>query len=380
MADAHLRLRTWTSHPDLKCDSFFAFEQAVDYAVEHAKTVQCFFLLGDNTDINGDPPDSVSEVLRFLRTQFDRLIAEGITIRYINAQHDSTTPSWEAAVHVEPQRSNRMAFTIAGRRCYGLDFAPGDKLPALLKEIPEDTQWIFCHQVWQEFVNPLVPADASLAVFETLNLPKLQYVFTGDFHQTKRVDFKGYSVFSPGSGCLQELSEPLEKNFLIIDEDDQVHAIPLLTRQVFKWKDVATDERLANIITQLLELADNSQPMPRLWPELQKPIVSVKFSPDLEDAKQRLESALAKHYHLFVKSTPRDEETAAPVNAEQLELAANSGLQGCLRQLCSDQQSLEYRVLARSLALMTSTHLRGKDLRTKLLEEVREMRTDALCG
>lgn len=379
VADAHLRLRTWTTHPTLQRDSFFAFSQAVDYALAHS-SVQQFILLGDNTDINGDPPDSVSAVLQFLRQQFDRLAEQSIPVAYINAQHDMTSPSWEAAIHSAPTHISG-ALQVSGRRCYAMDYTHSDKLAAAVAQIPADTEWVFCHQVWQEFVGPQIPADASFDVFKKLK--KLEFVFTGDFHQAVAWDGGQFTAVSPGSGCLQEVSEPPEKSFLVLMEEAgtgriHLHREKVKTRPIYRWRDVATEEKLASILEQLHAVAlqpdDES-----LWEDIRKPIVSIRYSTELTEAKQRLETELGNDFHLFLK--PLGGVDSGPV----LTGAANDkmldgGLQGCLSKLCHDQTSIEYRLLQRALAQTQSSPLRGRELRTKLLETVREMRTELLCG
>lgn len=357
-------------------DSFYAFEQAVDYAIANPGVE--LILVGDNTDINGDPPDSVAAVLLFLRSQFDRLKAAGIPVKYINAQHDTTTPSWEKAVHSWPLYvgGGDVVFKLADRKCFALDFQPTDKLGEALSRISRSAEILFCHQVWSEFVGAQVPANGSLSLLRT-NFPKLRLAFTGDYHTCQSLTIDGVEVWSPGSGCLQEITESENKSFLLLRADMSVEAIPLKKRPLVRWRGVATESRLDEVLAALEEY--KQQPTDANLPEaIQRPAVYVQYSTEIPDAKRRLEAAAKGHFHLFLKTITSEADEPESVADS---VVANKGLLGCLAEVCNDRESVEYRLVQRSLELVQTTdNLRGTALRAKLLELLEEVKGQTLCG
>lgn len=359
-ADWHLSFGTWASHPALVGDSYNSLRQIVDYCIEH----DCPLIAGgDLFDKPIPDPVSVSVMCR----EMDRMQDEGLPVYFIQGQHERVkrsamgsldlggTSEW-MRVHPWPKHVHKKTFSIEDKQFYGLDWTPPGLVEEELAEIPADTYFLVCHQVWKEFMGDTVCQPEC-----NLNMvPVVREILTGDFHETTSASNGAYTVMhSPGSISMRTIAEPADKYFFHFlgwnevgeteypDVEEGLHpmeAIKLKTR-VKAEVTLESEEDLDRFVQY--------EPEPVSWdiaelPEgLQKPILRVNYRDDIPEVYERIVSAVGDAAHLFLYPQRLREESVA-VDDDLRERIRGQGLLGCLAQV-EDEDSAVYKTTARLL-------------------------------
>jgi DNA repair exonuclease SbcCD nuclease subunit len=361
-SDWHLSYGTWANHPTLVGDSYHSLRQIVDYCIEK----NCPLIAGgDLFDKPVPDPVSVSVMCR----EMDRMQAEGLPVYFIQGQHERVKRSAMGAaelggasewmgVHAWPTHVHKQTFTIEGKKFYGLDWTPPDRIEEELAAIPDGTYFLVCHQVWREFMGDTIcQPECNLGM-----VPVVSEVLTGDFHETRTVHNGAYiTMHSPGSISMRSMGEPADKYFYhflrqLTDPDipaphpPQQHpmeAIKLQTR-VMAEVTIDTEETLDRFVQYTPEPV--SWDTAELPEELSRPLLRVNYHDDIAEVYARIIAAVEQHEpapHLFLYPQ-RVREDAVEVDGDLRERIRGQGLLGCLAEV-EDENSMVYKTTSRLL-------------------------------
>ena len=223
-ADAHVDTHAWVDHPTLRGDSMHAFRHLVDRAIHYK--VACVFAAGDLIDVRRPS----SEVAEFIRTQMERLECAQIEFHYIQGQHELSSPPWMAALHDWPKHLSEDAVVVDGdHEIYGLDWQPADQLAGKLAEVPESSDVLMAHQVWEDFMGDKAAFEGSFEQVPT------ETMFTGDFHKLRDMEVTGSKmqklrVISPGATNMRAMGESSRKYYMLLHDDGSWHRKRIPTR------------------------------------------------------------------------------------------------------------------------------------------------------
>lgn len=337
ISDTHCMPSAWVGRPGLVGDAYFAFEQAVDYAIKKNLPL---LILGDIIDSIEPPPETVY----FLRKQMDRMAGCMLQVKYILGNHESTKPPWLLAVHDWPECVDGLRFSVNGVRCYGISFTPFDRLPERLADVPKGIDVLLCHQAWTEFMGTMCRTDGSLAM-----VPHAKLVLTGDYHKCETLELlnaqgQPMRVLSPGSLVQTEIRETEPRQMHVLYEDLTTQAVPLtLRRPQLEPPVLHTEEDLEGFIKTLAShLKTCADRLPEELPEnLRKPIIRVTYDTRIPEVYRRLETAVGDEAFFFKNPLPREQ----PEQQERLKQkrdAVKAGLVGCLQDVVPDKKSELY--------------------------------------
>lgn len=338
-SDAHLDVHAWADRPAIAGDSQHAFEQICDYAIEHQLPMVA---AGDLIDrrINSAAP------IGFLRRQLDRLRDAQIPFFFIQGQHELQPTPWLSEIHEWPIWLHDVYANIGGRVVYGLDWQPHDKVANCLDRVPEDCDALVLHQVCHEFMGSIAPAEISL-----VQVPWASLVVVGDYHVHRRISLAGkqgqsLSVLSPGSTHLRAINEESVKRFFVVYDDLSAQSVPLQTRPLID-RLVLSDDDLDDLVATIRDeiLADTG---PSESP-VRKPIVRVRYSPDLRDPYRRICEAVGNTGHLFASVYADEKEGEWEEGDETFDEVSQLGLVGCLPALLPEEQDPQLFSFVRSL-------------------------------
>lgn len=262
-------------------DARYAHAQATDYQLEHKIP---HIAAGDLID--KDDPDPLPVTL--INRQMDRLAEAKLPFGFIVGQHDRSLRGgrW-LGNHKWPIALDEQLVEFAGMLVYGLDWVPPAALPVKIAAIPREAQIVTMHQVCAELMH--INHEVVLA-----DIPGNALLVVGDYHAATIINAGSHRVVSPGSFCIQSIDENPMKSFVILDEEHQLHRIPLKTRQVGHF-DLHTSDDLDRFLADRPWeplLAANGLPV-----ELQRPVISVKYFDDIPASTTRLQEALAALVH-----------------------------------------------------------------------------------
>jgi len=322
--DTHLRQRTWIKHLNLWGDSLFSLQQILEESVG-----QPLILAGDVYDQKRPDPQTVRQVYWLL----DQAQHQGVDVYYIQGQHDLDRECPWLACHPHPRHLHKCLVDINGVAVYGLDWLPPTEIKQALQEIPRDAEVLVAHQVWGE----LLPwgVECSFADVPT----SVQLVCTGDYHvhlrgvqsstgftqlATERLgpstDDSVY-VLSPGSTCMQSVSESPDKFFYHVSRENGTwvaESRPLKTRPFIEA--TITDEQHAQqfVTTELPQRLQAAWDAARVPRHIRTPMVRVRYDTRLSLPYEALEQTVQRYGgHLFpdlqtskeVVEIPRGDET-----------------------------------------------------------------------
>jgi len=351
-ADSHLDQAAWSSRPTLRGDSQFSFQYIVDKAIELG--VDHIVGAGDLIDVK--KPDTATA--RFLRRQISRLQSAQIDFYFTQGQHEYSLPPWLKALHNWPTWSHQKWFSIRDDAVvYCIDWTPADMLQDELAKVPEHTDILVMHQVWDEFMGEIRGCEGSWS-----HVPYASVLFTGDYHDTHYLEgdkgraFVGangqpLTVISPGSTNLRKVDEPEAKHFFLLFSDWSWRKCKIPTRHVLRpvlSDDDDLEDFLSNsekLISKHCELAEQEG----LPPGLFDPIVHVTYPEDLDNAFKRLRRTLAgQGAHFFHKAIPI-ETPEIVVSRQRRQEVVERGLTGCL-ELLVPKDDYDYAPLYRLLS------------------------------
>lgn len=283
-SDWHLQRGAWKRANTPQGDSRHALRQIAAHCLEHRLD-----LVGAGDLFDDLQPDTGT--LEFAYQIVSVLRAADRRVLFTQGQHEKAYPAYLSLVP-GPEHLHGRVVTLRGLTVCGMDHTPADRLAAEAAKVPAGVDLLACHQVWHEFMG--LGAEGSLDLVCRAGGPAV--VLTGDFH--RHAVMARERVYSPGSTCLQEISEPREKAFFVMYDDFSVESVPLLTRRVVDVT-VETPEDLEDLLRDLDD--DFLEPGPGLPPELQKNVVYVQCR-DIDQAHARVSRAVGQRGFLFWRS------------------------------------------------------------------------------
>ena len=292
--DHHLSIGTWSDRPDIVGDSYRAFEQIVDIAINMRLPL---FLLGDLFDKRRPDPWSVGIFCR----QMDRMETAGLLVLVIQGQHELDRENPWFSVHPWPKHMHKAAMQVDDQLVAGLDWLPRGELQAALGELPPDTGVLLAHEVWQEFMGGVGVQDGAFA-----DVPYAEWLLTGDFHETQVVKTTGktgqlLTVLSSGSTHMRSIAEPPQKCVFLLDTSmSDPTPIYLKTRPYFEFTVQSVED-----LTLLCNFLRNGLTIPVHCDQQLSPLVRVIFFEDVPEVYERVTTASGGNCHLFWKRLPR---------------------------------------------------------------------------
>jgi hypothetical protein len=283
-SDWHLSPLSWKRHPKIRGDSYYSLQQIVDTAIE----LQVPLIgAGDLFDIKAPPSESVV----FCCEQMKRLEREGLSMYYVQGQHEYADTPWLTlapnAVHIDSfkyqDKGEPRVFDVAGLRVVGLDISTSPvefaiqcaKLHAVAKSKGEFDLFV-THQVWADFIKKRDP----VFMLEKVLFSKITY--TGDYHKLEALDINGMLCLSSGSINMQANNENPIKEVFILHDDLSVSKKTLKTRPFMSFELKNDDDLLRLLNTPNSTILSG-------WPhyvpdEFATPLVSVKYQNSLSNA------------------------------------------------------------------------------------------------
>lgn len=298
-ADLHLEDGAWSTRPSIYGDSYYSFSQIVAYCIEHDLPL---ILGGDVLEKKSNAARPIAKLCE----ELSRMQQRGVPVYYIQGNHEYDRNAPWLSVHPWPIHIHATHSVISDTKVYGLDWLPRGEIQEAFKQVTEDTDILITHQVWKDLMGNIGRTECELT-----DVHHVQNVLAGDFHVTKVVNGvnaqgKPIAMLSPGSTCMQDISETPEKFFFVIsrDTDGKIAFTPkkLNTRPFLKYA-VETQEELDDLCSGEL-LADVEKAVTAAkaagTPEhICRPLVRVKFNKQLPDAYLRLLTSVGEAAHMF---------------------------------------------------------------------------------
>lgn len=347
--DAHLDAGAWANRPQIKGDSIAAFQYICNVAIKYQ--IPYVFGAGDLIDVKKPAP----EIVQFVRAQLDKLQEANIQFKFIQGQHEYAADlPWFCAIHDWPDWINGKTVTIRSdyrpeREYYvhGMDWHTADAVGSAMDQIPEDCHILLAHQVWEEFMGDKCGCECSFA-----QVPYVDTVFTGDFHQNKRVKYRNAQgesmvVISPGSTNMRKIDEPVDKYFYILHEDYTWTRVLIPTRRKIEIS-IRTEEELETFEERFeAALAETLEFITKNLKAPSRPLVRIIYNDELEQVYTRIKSATdGKNLELFLKPLPASVPEEILIDRQNFNQAASQGLVGMLAVLVPTDSS-SYKILSR---------------------------------
>lgn len=316
-ADTHLADGAWSSRPAIYGDSYYSLQQIVDYCITNRLPL---VIGGDVLDVKRNLAPPVQKLCE----QLARMQQAALPVYYTQGQHELDRDITWMSVHPWPKHVNKTAFSIGGVQLYGIDWLPRGDIQTAFQEIPPTTDILVCHQVWKNLMKNVGRPECELG-----DVHHVKYVLTGDFHITTietadNAQGQQTQLVSPGSTCMQDISESPEKYFYVVNKTPDGFSFDkqkLATRR-FKGYHV-TEQTTLDTLCAGQFLADIKSMIDATLPEeIRKPLVRVKFDKRLPDAHLRISTAVGELAHLFcdaiVDKSRGEEETNRTVARNDL--------------------------------------------------------------
>lgn len=308
VGDPHISRHAWASRPEIRGDAEFAISELLRLT-EHYQP-QGLILLGDVFDSYQPCPEDLRCVLHLA----EELARMQVALYFLRGQHDLGKWSGrEGLPWVSLARSanhaHRLKFTLGGVRFFGLDFCHQKELRERLLEIPEHTDVLLAHQVWQEHMPPGAVCEAAFA-----EVPHVRIVATGDMHGHRCTMIKGASgqiltAMSPGTLTMQSIDEDGAKFVYLLYSDLTYESIPLDSRPLLRGR-LQTELALERFLERITSYRVNTS----LPGDLQTPLIDAVCLPGLTDARARLEEAALGRGHLFYSEIKQETEEPRPIS------------------------------------------------------------------
>ena len=322
-ADNHLpdNNRIWNNRP-IEGDALFSLEQTIATAEEY--DAPQVLAAGDFLDKN----IVKSPILDMTFTLLDRLVRANKLLSYIRGQHEGLCNY--LALHSATRWIHKQEMIISPHfpdiKMYGIDYQPIGLLQEELKAVPEGTSVLLTHQVWSNWMGAVTNPQGAL---EQIRRAKL--TLNGDNHEAyidetiTCEDGHTMRVINPGSSCMQSIKEPPDKYIVLLYDDLSVEKLQLRTRQFYDFgllhSNDAVDHFVETIDNKLQELHDLAS-IDELPAGLMMPLLRVRYSHELINAKRRIEKAVDGRGHLFLKQEP----AIKPESDKRREIRRASGL------------------------------------------------------
>jgi hypothetical protein len=304
-ADTHLEDGAWSTRPGIFGDSYYSFGQIVNYCIGHRLPL---ILGGDVLEKKNNSARPIAK----LCAELSAMEEEDVAVYYIQGNHEYDRNAPWLSVHGWPTHLNGHQYVFKGVNVYGLDWLPRGEIQQAMQAVPEDTDILITHQVWDEFMKGLGRIECVLG-----DAHHVRVILNGDFHPTKEVAGTGAQgqqirMLSPGSTCMQDCSESPDKYFFVIGREDngdivfEPHKLETRNFLDYQVRDQDTlDALCAGGLTATIAA------LPKKQPPIDKPIVRVKFDKHLPDAFLRLTTAAGDACHFFCEALPERRGEAA---------------------------------------------------------------------
>lgn len=311
-ADLHLEDGAWSSRPGIYGDAYYSFEQIVDYCIEHKLPL---IMGGDILEKKQNLARPIAKLCHGLT----RLQNANVLAYYIQGNHEYDRNAPWLSIHPWPIHLHDGGVFFDDVNVYGLDWHPKGEIQEAFKTlVPEDVDILVTHQVWKDFMGEIGRTECELT-----DVHHAQTVLAGDFHVTKTVEGvnaqgKPIKMLSPGSTAMQDMSECPDKFFFVINKlpDGNIHFEPvqLKTRRFKNYvvKDAETLDRLCagQLAKEIHELKGD------LPPEIDKPLIRIKFDKRLPDAFLRLMTAVSDFGHIACEAINEKSNTRTSSSRE----------------------------------------------------------------
>jgi DNA repair exonuclease SbcCD nuclease subunit len=326
-ADTHLDEYAWSDRHEIRGDSMWSFKWITQLAC--AKGVP-LIIAGDVFDkqLNN------ATVVGYAAEQ----IADIATV-FIQGQHCFQKPyPWLS--QVGPSSDNDDGYTewiggdpgdfirIHGVEFRGADWMPANKVQARLDQITPSVDVMVMHQVTKQLMKEMMEQIKTFELDVTL-IPFAKLLILGDFHRTRILKVQGatgqaLTVISPGSTNMRSIDEPSDKYVFLIKKDLTFDRVQIPTRPKLE-SIIETEEDLKAFcrIGGICDWTHKDATEAGVPEHISKPLVWVKFNPDLQLAYQRIRDAVGDHGHLFTApiSQEKQEEESLPAGDENEEMA-----------------------------------------------------------
>lgn len=305
-SDTHLRRDSF--------DTFFAFTQLIDTAIQHKIPV---FGAGDLLDKQSNRAETVV----FLAKELRRLAEHDLLFYYTQGQHEFDVVPWleiaDNAVYCH-KKSVRLGdkYTL-----YGLDWQPHGKLQEELAAIPSQSSILLCHQVWSDWMGTVASPQGEMA-----QIPgHIKYVFTGDLHQwrlekTKNADGISMTAVSCGATTKQKITEPDTHHYALFYPDGRVEKQTLRSRVSLKTHTILTPEDLDSFVAGIgarLAAASQRAAAMELPDNMTQPYLRVVFNPTVLNVVKRVEACVGDQALIYFKQIVPDDQDGKSKKTDQ---------------------------------------------------------------
>jgi hypothetical protein len=346
--DVHLKDRIYRNRP-MYGDPYFVFNAAIDIAIENE--VKVVILPGDILDKQSNN----SKPIACLKAGLDKLDDAGIQVAYIQGQHCMADPPWPSvsknAVHL-----HRNSIEVDGYTITGIDFQAKENLQGELSWVSETLKAepaktiLVMHQVWSPWMPDFTLPQGHLDDVSGF-IPELGLLVTGDLHEWKNeITSEGLVALSPGSMCMQSISEPEDKYVTLLGPREHgMEKVRLPTRPFIDWPFLGTVSDIEDVIREFDWVFGGTQSYCErnsLPDEMCSPLVRFRYDHSLSGDIHRLEKLVRGRGHIFWK------ELAPTVSDGELsayELGVQAGL-GAMQTMGSVLSSVECDEAVREVA------------------------------
>lgn len=302
-SDWHLRLggRVWATHPHLHGDIEFGLSQVQAYIKEYDPPN--IFLAGDMIH----EPRMDSYIVSLLNNFLDCCCGSN-DIYFVQGQHDLSNPTVLGTFCRYAKHLDNLTIQNSGITVAGLDYRRPKQITQALDEAPE-ADVLLTHQSWTE----------TMGEYGAAVLPeKYKLVCSGDFHSHFLYRKNNTVLLSPGTLCMQRISEPPDHSIWLINDDLTYKSLPLKSRRYFEYE-IQTKEDLQTFLEDwvLLSAAQLQTDVPD---DVAKNIVRINYNPTIDDVVLKLNTVINNEAHVFLKPVhniileQRKETVVAPTN------------------------------------------------------------------
>lgn len=342
-SDTHIAHHAWASMPDVCEDAYHSYNQIVDWCCRNKP--EALILGGDIFDHVPSPID-----VKVFLIGVDRLRQAKIPVLAIQGQHGRYRDlSWTSVIDWVDDLE-QVPFRKIGKFCIaGLDNRPPEELRlAIQAKCTPEVNVLVLHQLCRGTVHE---RDGQQSWdFDPAWIPdSLNLVLMGDFHQEWEMDHVTDSgvcvpVIYNGSTCMQSVSEPVRKSFLVIQDDFSYARIPLETRYFetirLQSPDLGGTAELLAATKRLKELPKGA-------------LVQIRFDPQLPDVERTLKGANPDIHLMLRPYTPEVELNPRIIDTR------HTTLEACLSQIIDRDKESNFYSFMMDL-------LRSKDLNQTL--------------
>ena len=283
-----------------------------------------------------------AEDVRVFRQEVNAMKQKGLSVFYIQGQHDYSDPPWPDALSDDVEWvHNRVFEPEPGVKVFALDHMKLGQMQEAMASIPEDCHIVMLHQLARQ----VFPLEGTWD-FDAAWLPThVTTAIMGDYHQPVSFEWAKENVgFYTGSMHVQAIDEPKDKSFVtatpIQRPSDGLQAlatqrVPLVTRLYFKYP-VNSEEELDALVRWLNQYNVDEQAADRgvEWDAIKQPVVEVPHLTTIKDVKSRLEAASDGKVHLWLKPFNVDMQTG-PITVSDTKTRAS--LESCLSTFVSPE-------------------------------------------